>query len=416
MGVERVWHGRNFNDIVSRVNFLSGVERMAFKGDLEHLPIVDVIQLLSSTGKSGVLVVTGRKGESQLVFKCGYIVCASHLNSSIRIGEVLVEMGFVSPQQIEEGLQKQEADGENRKPLVITLIELGFVQEPDALKALQHLVEVTLVEILTWKSGTFTLNHLTDVVPGNFRYYPEKMNHEVNVNTQSMLMDALRIFDERLRDGLIEEEQDEPAVGSCPDELISDDDLGLADMDHIAAKLPQAFSAVAPFDPAAFQRNKIGALQADLSETDRERLVLMLARYTKESVPGQRAADDGPRVVIFSQDTLLLHGLMTVLTNFGALPVAARSEEELETVLGEQADTKTSWLVVDAPVKKIKLARNSQLCTFQLLPKGEFRTALNAYRQGVAAVVPRPVKGEENFMEEFMLLLEFMPEFIRDYR
>jgi hypothetical protein len=293
---------------------------------------------------------------------------------------------------------------------------LELLEEQEAFKALQHLVEVTIVEILTWKRGTFTLDHLTDVVPGNFKYYPEKMNHEVNVNTQSMLMDALRIFDEKMRDGLIEEEQDELVDESCPDELISVDDLGLAEIDHISAKLPQAFSAVAPFDPAAFQRDKIAALQADLSEADRERLVMMLARYTKESATGQSAAGDGPRVVIFSHDTLLLHGLMTVLTNFGALPVAVMSEDRLETVLAEQTDTKTSWLVVDAPVKKMKVARNSQLCTFQLLPKGEFRAALNAYRQGVAAVVPRPVKGAENFMEEFMLLLEFMPEFIRDYR
>jgi hypothetical protein len=108
---------------------------------------------------------------------------------------------------------------------------------------------------------------------------------------------------------------------------------------------------------------------------------------------------------------------MTVLTNFGALPVSVSSEEELETVLTEQADAKISWLIVDAPVKKVKLARNAHLCTFQLLPKDAFCLALSAYRQGVAAVVPRPVNGqEESFIEEFIMLLEFLPEFIRDYR
>jgi hypothetical protein len=389
---------------------------MAFKGDLKHLPIVDVIQLLNSTGKSGVLAVKGRKGESQLIFKDGYIVSASHLNNSVRIGAVLVEMGFVSTRQIEQGLQKQQSDGGNRRPLAITLIEMDILSEQDAYNALQRLIEMTVVEILTWKSGTFTLDYLKDSIDCNFKYYPEKMNHEVNVNTQGILMDALRIFDEKMRDGLIEDELDEPAVESSAEDLVSVDDLGLADIDRISAKLPQAFSAVASFDPAVFQRNKLGALQADLSDADRERLVTMLARYTKESVIEQSAADDGPRVVIFSSDKLLLHGLMTVLTNFGAQPVAVMTEEELETVLEKQADTKVSWLIIDAPVKKTKLARNSQLCTFQLLPKDVFRAALHAYRQGVAAVVPRPSYGQENFIEEFILLLEFMPEFIRDYR
>ena len=58
---------------------------MSFNGDLAHLPIVDVIQLMNATRKSGILGVKGRKGQSQLVFKDGYIVSANHLNNSVRI-------------------------------------------------------------------------------------------------------------------------------------------------------------------------------------------------------------------------------------------------------------------------------------------------------------------------------------------
>ena len=65
---------------------------MSFTGDLEHLPIVDVIQLLHATRKSGVLRVTCRKGESQLVFKDGYMVSANHLNNSVRIGKILSDL------------------------------------------------------------------------------------------------------------------------------------------------------------------------------------------------------------------------------------------------------------------------------------------------------------------------------------
>lgn len=390
---------------------------MAFTGDLEQLPIVDVIQLLNSTRKSGILVVKGRKGESQLVFKDGYIVSASHLDGSIRIGQVIVEMGFVTQSQLDHALQNQQADIVTRRPLAIMFIEMGILAEQDAFKALQRLVEITLVEILTWKSGQFTLDHLRNTVDFDFKYYPEKMNHEVNVNTQSILMDALRIFDERKRDGLIEDEPDAAELEELSsDELISVDDLGLGDIDHLFAKLPQAFSGVKSFDPVALQRQKIMELKTSLSEADLEKLASMLARYTIETVSGERVGTDGPRVVIFSKDALLLHGLNTVLTKFGALSVTVLSEDELAKALAKEADTKMSWLIVDAPLPKIKLARNSHLCTFQLVPKGEFGLALKAYRQGVAAVVPRPVNGQENFVEELIMLLEFIPEFIRDYR
>ena len=95
---------------------------MSFTGELEHLPIVDVIQLLNSSRKSGLLTVKGRKGESQLVFKDGYIVSASHLNNSVRIGKLLVDTGKISQEQLEQGLKKQQLDGAARKPLAITLI------------------------------------------------------------------------------------------------------------------------------------------------------------------------------------------------------------------------------------------------------------------------------------------------------
>ena len=74
---------------------------MSFTGDLEHLPIVDVIQLLNATKKSGTLTVRGRKGQSQLVFEDGYIVSANHANDSLRIGKVLVDLGGITAATLE---------------------------------------------------------------------------------------------------------------------------------------------------------------------------------------------------------------------------------------------------------------------------------------------------------------------------
>ena len=139
---------------------------MSFVGDLEHMPIVDVIQLLHSTRKSGILSVKSRKGESRLVFKDGYIVSANHLNNMLRIGNILVERQHVTPEILTAALQEQENAGKDRKPLIITLVQSGRVGESDAYQALEHLIELTVVEILTWKRGTFSLDvaqaHVTD--------------------------------------------------------------------------------------------------------------------------------------------------------------------------------------------------------------------------------------------------------------
>src|ERR1035437_9454538 len=131
---------------------------MSFNGDLEHFPLVDVIQLLHMTSKTGILYLKSPKGESQLVFHEGFFVSANHLNNSVRIGQVLVDMNAITPEQLDQALIEQKNAGKNRKPLIATLIEQGTIDKDTAFKGLESLIEMTIVEVLTWASGTFSLD------------------------------------------------------------------------------------------------------------------------------------------------------------------------------------------------------------------------------------------------------------------
>ena len=398
---------------------------MSFAGELEHLPIVDVIQLLNSSRKSGLLTVKGRKGESQLVFKDGYIVSATHLNNSVRIGQLLVDMGMISQDQLEQGLKKQQLDGEARKPLAITLIEMELLNERDAYKGLQQLIEMTIVEILTWKTGKFILEHHVEVADSEFRYYPEKMSHEVNLNTQSILMDALRIFDERKRDGLIDDESDESeAMAAIVEELISVDDLGLSEIDHITAKLPQAFSGAAEFDPASSQRTRITELAPQLPEADKEKLASFLARHT---LPPGAEEMSLPPLVIISSDSLLIHSL-TVLSRSLGLDLKAFGSAE-EFVLQSQSVLKNGAavrMIIDAPAAgngAFKLVLDLQksfsnrfqgIIMIQLEQGQGISFTLDSYRCGVKTVLPKPFLqgGPSSAADDFIRLIDFLPEYL----
>src|SRR5665647_82260 len=100
---------------------------MSFNGDLEHFPLVDVIQLLHMSSKTGILHLKSPKGESQLVFHEGFFVSANHLNNSVRIGTVLVDMNAITAEELDLALNEQKEAGRNRKPLVATLIEQGTI-------------------------------------------------------------------------------------------------------------------------------------------------------------------------------------------------------------------------------------------------------------------------------------------------
>ena len=184
---------------------------MAFSGNLEHIPLVDIIQLLHGTRKSGILKIAGRRGESRLVFKDGFIVSASHLNNRVRIGAFMVERADITAAALEQALTAQQQAGRARQPLIQTLLCLGLVEEEKAYAALQALISMTIVEILTWSSGVFLLEPTRDAIKDDFRYYPDHLEREVNVEVQGALLDALRIYDEKLRDGELTLEQDPAA-------------------------------------------------------------------------------------------------------------------------------------------------------------------------------------------------------------
>jgi len=250
---------------------------MSFSGNLEHLSIIDVIQLLHTTRKSGILSVQGRKGESRLIFKDGYILSASHLNNSVRIGEILVNLNVITPDIVNHALREQKNAGQERKPLIVMLIEKGLVKEEEAYKGLEYLIEMTIVEILTWKKGTFLLEVIDPSIADDYRYYPGKMGREINIDTQGVLMDALRIYDEKMRDGELEEElQGDDMSAEETESLLSADDLGLADIDRLERKIPGVFSGLEECNPAIIQHRKMEKIGAPLPEREKEELLSFL--------------------------------------------------------------------------------------------------------------------------------------------
>ena len=408
---------------------------MSFTGDLEHLPIVDVIQLLHATRKSGILRVKGRKGESQLVFKDGFLVSANHLNNSVLIGKILSDLHVITPAILDQALQEQINAGQNRKPLIITLIEKGHVKEEDAYKGLEQLIELTIVEILTWKKGTFTLDVLPQSVADEYRYYPGEFAQEINVNTQSILMDALRIYDEKMRDGELPDE-DAPEEDIAPEGTASEedrpnlsaDDLGLADFDQLERKIPGVFKSLDEPDPRAILRRKIAEVAPELALTEQEELVSFLGSFssaapTTHSGPAQS-------VIFFSADELLKYAVPIVCKQAGILVFTTNEELDLEPILsGALAKNRLPLLVFDSPhqsdpcftaekitsVRQQLMHRHPQCCAIQLAAPGDALFSLQSYLDGVRAVIPRPFRmdRQEPLVVDTVRFLETFQAYLR---
>ncbi|MDA8098898.1 MAG: DUF4388 domain-containing protein [Nitrospiraceae bacterium] len=423
---------------------------MAFTGDLEHLPIVDIIQLVHTTRKSGIFSVKSEKGESKIVFSGGYIVGANHVNDTVRIGTVLVKNGAVTLDDLKQALRVTEDEAESHRPLVATLMKMGKLKAEDAVKALKKLVELTIVELMSWTRGTFTFDTEAPVFTPEPGDAAGEMEQDVALDAQMVLMDALRVFDERERDRMSGKEvpafealyadvlpgeqprtqKTEPAPASA---AITADLLGLADVDRLEKKIPRPVSEMEIFDPVEIHRQKIRELLAGRSPEEQETFVSFLKKsLDRKTVPGAAARQEGKAVVLFSSDKLIRHSVMT-LCKEERIPVFATDDgADLERIIDQCISSlRTPLVVFDCPgslngfsVESISGLRNgirvkyAAIPLIQLAAPPESAFALRAYQDGVRAVLPKPLKEnrKESYVQDTIQFLSALTAYVRNFR
>jgi hypothetical protein len=385
---------------------------MSFTGDLEHLPIVDIIQLLHAARKSGTLSVHNQKGENQLVFRDGFIVSANNSRNTFRIGRILVEAKAITQEGLDQALAEQAAAGDRRKPLIATLLEQGLVNKEDAFKGLEILIEKTVLEVLIWEEGTFTFAVDEVNVSDEYRYFPEKMNREITLNSQNVLMEALRLYDEKKRDGELGQEfagEEAAAVAAGPAEsqgpAISADILGLADIDCLERRIPEVFTTLADPapDPATLQRRKMLEAAPDLPVAEQEELVAFMLQFSRKADEERTPTGTTHALILFSADRLLTQALITICKYDGILAFATNEEQDLDMIIDQSlVKGMTPVILFDLPgagessprisdLRRQKQERYPQAILLQLALPGDTPFTLDAIRAGVRAVLPRPL-------------------------
>ncbi len=419
---------------------------MAFTGDLEHLPIVDIIQLVHTTRKSGIFSIKADKGESKIVFSNGYIVGANHINDSVRIGTVLVKAGAITIDDLKQALGVTN-DAANRRPLMAVLMQMGKLKREDAVRGLKKLVEMTIIELMSWTRGTFTFDTEAAVFSAEGGAASGDMEQDVGVDAQMVLMDALRIFDERERDrangkevpsfeaqyaDVLPLESAGDTKGKRP--AITADDLGLADIDHLEKKIPRPVSEMEIFDPIEIHRQNIKEILAGFSFEEQEAFVSFLRKSAeRKAAPDAAARQAGKAVVIFSNDKLITHSVMTLCKEEGVPVFATDDETDLERIVSQCLSAMRMPIVVfDSPAKSgsgfpeekiISLrdrvrGKHSAVPLLQLASSQETHFILQSYNDGVRAVLPKPLKEvrRETYVQDTIKFLGVFTSYIKGFQ
>ena len=134
---------------------------------------------------------------------------------------------------------------------------------------------------------------------------------------------------------------------------------------------------------------------------------------------------EAPAIILFSEDELIKHSVMTICKSAGVLVFTTDGEEELDSIIAQCFLIKTlPILVLDKPgisegilteEKIVSLRRQirgkyPRLAIIQMSAPQDYSFTLQAYHDGARAVLPNPLRGERKgaFIED---AIEFLDTF-----
>ncbi len=161
---------------------------MGFSGDLDDLPLQDILYLLSTRRKSGRLTLSTNSNEFVLLFDKGRVASVVSDDDSLRIGRLLVEQGYLTEAQLEQALALQEVTDRAAR-IGDMLVALGFVTRQQIGQAVAGQFEASLFRVLLHPSGTLAFEPEESI----------KIDPLIrDTSVELMILNAVRMADEWL--------------------------------------------------------------------------------------------------------------------------------------------------------------------------------------------------------------------------
>lgn len=156
--------------------------RVVLAGDPALFPVSDLIAFLGQSRWSGVMRLLTPEADRSLALKDGQVRWASSDAAADRIGEVMVRLGYVTRQKLDEVLRDTPPSRVGK-----ALVERGVMQAHDLWKVVTEQASEIFHAMMLAKEGAFTL---IDQELG------DQAVHSLNLSMQSLLMDSIRKIDE----------------------------------------------------------------------------------------------------------------------------------------------------------------------------------------------------------------------------
>jgi hypothetical protein len=161
---------------------------MSLVGSLEDLGLGDILQIVSLSRKSGLLLIHSEQGEGRIVF-CDGLVRASYVKGEPEdLRSLLVEGDFIGAAEFDRAEEQASARGVTVAEVLPESTSLS-AESLDSLRR-EH-VERAVFRIFSWAVGEFSFEVRAEIDPRD-----REILVPVGINAQYLTMEATRLGDE----------------------------------------------------------------------------------------------------------------------------------------------------------------------------------------------------------------------------
>ncbi len=167
-------------------------------GNLSDVAFPDLLQFLHMSGRSGTLYLERPEDTACISFHDGRIASA-WCQSATTVVQHLQQAGQLRAEDVVRA-RAMHAGDEAGRTLGQVLLSIAAIEQGELRAAVARKIEETVLDLVGWRRGSFRFVVEEVRYDEELLFAPHDVVRKVDLDTQMVLMEALRLFDERGRE------------------------------------------------------------------------------------------------------------------------------------------------------------------------------------------------------------------------
>ena len=166
------------------------------QGHLQDFSPLELIQIIGTLGKSGVLRLQRITEEGMVAFRDGKIIYASSPTVRESLGSLLLARGLITEAQLDQALEIQ-ASSEEKIRLGAIMVDMQIIQQStlETLRPRQYSTVVT--EFMHWNAGVYDFETVEMVDRGEVAVEASDFLAVIEVESNRVLLEAAHTADHK---------------------------------------------------------------------------------------------------------------------------------------------------------------------------------------------------------------------------